>query len=129
MSQARDVTIRYIDRTREIQIPDTPQARQLIQLVGGADIFTDLMKAMETFNENEARIESFSEIWTNESRKDSIIRNLKSNEYFYESFLKAKPTKTKGEGNNILCMTYAVAKFAAQNKAGKKRKIELEDIL
>jgi hypothetical protein len=58
--QSQDVAIRYVERTRERQIPDTPQARELIQLVGGADIFTDLMKAMETYTENEARIDSFS---------------------------------------------------------------------
>ena len=127
--QSRDVAIRYIDWTRERQIPDTPHARELIQLVGGADIFGDLMKAVETFNENEARIDSISQIWDDEERKDLIIRNLKSNEYFYESFLKAKPTRTKAEGNNILCMAYAVEKFAAQNRTGKKRKIELGIIL
>ena len=129
MMQSGNVAIRYVERNQERLIPDTPQARELIQLVGGADIFTDLMKAMETYTENEARLESFSKIWTDEKTKDSIIKNLMSNEYFYESFLKAKPTRTKAEGNNILCMAYAVEKFAARNKSGKKRKIKIEAIL
>lgn len=129
MLPSGDVAIRFIDRTRERQIPDTPQARELIQLVGGANIFGDLMRAVETFNENEARIDTISKIWTDEARKDFIITNLRSNEYFYESFLKAKPTKIKAEGNNILCMTYAVKKFAAKNNTVKRRKIGLEAIL
>lgn len=129
MIQSGDVAIRYVERDRERQIPDTPQARELIQLVGGADIFTDLMKAVETFNENEARLDSFSKIWTDEKTKDLIIKNLMSNEYFYESFLKAKPTRIKAEGNNILCIAYAVAKFAARNKSANKRKIQIKAIL
>jgi hypothetical protein len=129
MKRSRDVAIRYVERARERQIPDTPQARELIRLVGGAEIFTELMKAMETYNENEARIESFSQIWTDEETKDLMIKNLMTNEYFFESFLKAKPTRIKAEGNNILCMTYAMEKFVARNKAGKKRKLKIEDIL
>ena len=129
MSKTQDLAITYFDRTRRRTLPTSPQARQLIDLVGGPDIFTELMHAMETFNESESRIQSFSRIWTDEKKKDVIIRNLMTNEYFFESFLKAKPIRNNTEGNNILCIAYAMEKFTMQHRPGKKRKIDIQQIL
>jgi hypothetical protein len=111
MSQVDGTHVRYRDRMRPRSIPNSPAERQMSQLAGGAEIFSELMIIMETFTESEQRIEGFRQKWGNNANVATIIKGLKTNAAFFEQFLRSKPTRITSEGNNTLYMTYAIEKF------------------
>jgi hypothetical protein len=111
MSQEDVMTVRYKDRMRPRITPNSPAERQMAALVGGAEIFSELMMIMETFTESEQRIEGFRQKWGNNVNVTTIITGLKTNAAFFEQFIRSKPTRITSEGNNTLYMTYAIEKF------------------
>jgi hypothetical protein len=98
--------------------------KELIDLVGGADKMNQLMKCVESFGQSELYYQMFRNLYSSDAEKDSLIMELKTNAYFFQSFVQSKPTTKKCYGEVLLFNKYAVDKFVRGNA-----KIDLKKLL
>ena len=101
-----------------------PPPKQLMDLVGGAVKFEQLMLCVESYGKCQVYTQMFRELYTSEVQKDALIEKLRSNAYFYQSFIEAKPTYKTCLGERIMFDKYAVEKFRRSND-----KVDLKKLL
>ena len=101
-----------------------PPPKQLMDLVGGAVKFEQLMLCVESYGKCQVYTQMFRELYASEAQKNALIDKLRSNVYFYQSFIEAKPTYKTCLGERIMFDKYAVEKFRRSND-----KVDLKRLL
>ena len=89
--------------------------KQLMDLVGGAIKFEQLMLCVESYGKCQLYTQMFRDLYTSDAQKEELIGKLQNNVYFFQSFIEAKPTYKTCLGERIMFNQYAVEKFRRNN--------------
>ena len=94
---------------------------EFINFVGGPQKFEKLMKCVELDGWSKMYITVFQAGFKSEAQKDQLIKELESNVYFFQSFVRATPTFKTAIGQSVLPNKVAVSRFWGNDRTDIKQ--------